>query len=151
MFRAGSVTSRHSGAGESIFASRLSLTSRITDTDGMIPFDHAPVVRGTFHERRRDARQPVVRPAKVLCERTGRLLWGQTTNVSTSGLLLATQDQPDLKPGDTVRVAVAWTRQQALVRSDDMFTATVVRSVGIEGNRQLALKLDEVRDLAASA
>jgi hypothetical protein len=102
----------------------------------------------TPHERRRDARLPLDRPVKVQCLHTGRYLAGHTCNLSTSGALVEIDHPSLLIPGQRIKVGVAQTRQDVILKSEEMAQATVVRSMGHRGTQRVAIVFDQRQELA---
>lgn len=103
------------------------------------------------NERRRSARHPLARPAKVRCLQTGRYLAARTQNVSSNGALLEIDHPSLLVSGQQVSVAVAWSRRDAVLKRDDMYQATVVRSLGLGGRQHVAVVFAGDIPLALSA
>ncbi len=101
-------------------------------------------------ERRRDTRLALERPAKIQCLMTGRYLAGRTINVSAGGAMLEVDHPSLLVPGQRVAIGMANTRQDVILRGDEMSEATVVRSVGLKGRQTLAVQFDQRQELAAA-
>lgn len=102
-------------------------------------------------ERRQDARLPLSRPVKIQCQLTGRYLTGYTQNLSPGGAMMQIDHPSLLVPGQRVKIGIAHSRQDALLRGEQMHPATVVRSVGLGGMQTVALRFDQKQALAISA
>lgn len=102
-------------------------------------------------ERRRYARTPLDRPLKLICSATGKLVAARTRNVSAGGLLLETEHPVPLAAGNHLKVGVAWPGQAAVLGQRQLAGATVVRSMALGAYQQIAVRFDEIRDMAASA
>ena len=102
-------------------------------------------------ERRRHARMPIERPVKIQCAITGRFLGGRTQNLSTGGALLYIDNASMLVPGQRVKVGVAWTPHDAVLKADKLPTATVIRSLGFGPEQTVAIQFDQPQQLAESA
>lgn len=97
------------------------------------------------HERRLSPRTPIHRPVKLQCAQTGRMIAGQSVNVSGNGLLIEFESRPampKLADGQSVKVTLAWSSQQMLVKASNLQSAHVVRSWQKDGCCQVALRLD---------
>ena len=102
-------------------------------------------------ERRSCARRPVAAPVKLRCVQTGRYLAGQTLNVSATGALMAVYHPSKLVHGQRLEVGIAWDPNSVVLQADQLFTATVVRSLAIDALQYVALRYDQPVELAASA
>lgn len=102
-------------------------------------------------ERRRDARTELDRPVKVQCQHTGKYMTGYTRNLSPSGALVQIDHPSLMVPGQRIKVGVAHTRQNVILKQQEMSPATVVRSMGLGGTQTVALQFDRKQELAASA
>ena len=104
----------------------------------------------TSSERRRDARIAVDRPIKLQCVHSGRYLRGHTGNLSASGALLEIDHPSLLVRGQRLRIGIAWDNRQAVISSDAMAQATVVRSWGQGPTQRVAVRFDHRQELAAT-
>ncbi len=102
-------------------------------------------------ERRRDARHSIDRPLKVQSVLTGKYHAGQLRDVSSGGMALVVTGPGRLEPGERVRVGVAWGWNQTVIPSKDMHEATVLRSVGFDGNQHVAVRFNERQRLAMAS
>jgi hypothetical protein len=102
----------------------------------------------TSQDRRRDARLPLDRPVKVQCLHTGRYLAGHTCNLSSSGALVEIDHPSLLIPGQRIKVGVSQTKQDVILRAEEMTEATVVRSMGHRGTQRVAVMFDQRQELA---
>ena len=102
-------------------------------------------------ERRQSARQPISKPAKLRCTQTGRFMAGRTRNVSASGAMLEVYLPSMLITGQRLEVGIAWQHRQAMLDSDQLVQATVVRSLGMGGVQHVAIQFDQPMALAATA
>ena len=103
------------------------------------------------HDRRRDPRVPVDRPVKLQCVQSGRYYAGRTCDLSSNGAHLRVDHPALLAPGQQVRVGIAQSNHQAVLRSDQMIRATVKRSLALDGIQDLAVQFDEQNELAAAS
>lgn len=101
-------------------------------------------------ERRQDVRIELCRPVKIWCRDTGRYLAGQTHNVSAGGALVELAHPGLLTSGQEVQVAIAWSNRSMVQRSQDMTSATVVRSLAGHGAQHLALRFAQRQELAVA-
>ncbi len=102
-------------------------------------------------DRRREARLNIERPVKLQCQVTGRYVSGTTTNLSNSGMLIVIEHPSLLVPGQRVKVGVQQTRQNVVIKANEMATATVVRSLGMRGRQTVAVQFDQRQRLSRSA
>ncbi len=86
-------------------------------------------------ERRREVRQAVTRPCKVLHGPTGRYIAAETRDVSAMGTLLTVDSPREIMPGDRVDVLIAWD-DRGLLREEEARRGTVVRVMRGQGQRQ---------------
>ncbi|MEL7472672.1 MAG: PilZ domain-containing protein [Planctomycetota bacterium] len=86
-------------------------------------------------DRRREARTPAVRPAKVLHIASRKYAVAETVDISDRGLLLRVEPGRPLHPGDEIKVAIAWQREGVL-SADSMQRARVVRVARVPGQAQ---------------
>lgn len=86
-------------------------------------------------ERRRHPRRDFIRPCKV--QRAGEIKFeaGQTSNISTSGALLRVALKHSIRPGEMLRVGVAW-ESAGVLESGSLLPARVVRVVPIDFHHQ---------------
>jgi len=105
----------------------------------------------TSSDRRRDPRFPITRPVKLQCLTTGRYYGGHTRDVSSSGIMAQLSNPSLMVPGQRVKVAIAEHEREAIISADRLFPATIVRSLGMNGEQHVALQFDERQALAASA
>lgn len=98
------------------------------------------------HERRSSARLPLVRPCKVFEPRGHRYISGCSRNVSAGGMLITLDRRLPLEIGDRLYVGLASSRRQALLRSDEMAEARVVRVLSREGETMLAVQFAHARE-----
>jgi len=102
-------------------------------------------------ERRRDNRILMDRPVKVQCEMTGKYLSAQMQNISATGMLMEIQHPSLLVQGQRLRVGIAWNDQSAILASNNMLQAVVVRSAGLGGRQHVAVHFDERLSLEMKA
>lgn len=102
-------------------------------------------------DRRQDPRAPVERPVKLRCRETGRYYSGRTTNLSAGGARLIVAHPSLLVNGQRVEIGIAWTSRDVVLSAGQLVGAAVVRSVGLGGSQQVALRFDARQPLAASA
>jgi hypothetical protein len=102
-------------------------------------------------ERRREARMPLARPMKLRCVETGRYLAGQTSNLSASGALLEVRHPSLLVPGQRLQIGIAWGRGLAVIDSDQLAEATVVRSLALGSAQRVAVQFSHRQELALTA
>ncbi len=93
-------------------------------------------------ERRHHLRYGLDRAVKVRLAEGGRYLTGRTRNVSEGGCLITLDHPRLLPPGQEVDLVIAWRPEQALLSSRQSVKARVVRSLGLDGQLQLALSFD---------
>jgi len=108
----------------------------------------------TNNERRQDARLPLQRRVKLVCQSSGRCLSGSTHDVSASGCLIdldETSSLSSLIAGAPVRVGIDWTGRQGILQTELMPPAQVVRMLGIDGRRHVAISYAQRQELAATA
>ncbi len=79
-------------------------------------------------ERRVFPRFDISRPCKVYHPASGRFIAGRTRNLSAGGALVEIDTPRDFTPGDTLELAIAWTRR-AVLPADALVEAKVVRTV----------------------
>ena len=79
------------------------------------------------HERRAEPRISLTRACKIFDPRTRRYVPGTTCNVSCDGLLLRLHQATNLTVGDRIYVGIAERRRHAILRSNEMLEATVLR------------------------
>lgn len=97
----------------------------------------------TGQDRRVHPRREFVRPCKV--QRTGEVRFeaGETTNVSAGGALLKVDRRQTVRPGERIRVGVAWDSAGVLL-SGSLLPARVVRVSMIDHHHQaVAVQFDE--------
>jgi hypothetical protein len=107
--------------------------------------DHA----GT-KERRHDARLVAARPVRVECPQTGRRFSGRTRDVSAGGALLEVDHPCLLVPGQPLRLGIAWTARQTVLRREDLLEAVVVRSLGNGPKQTVAISFSQRLQLATA-
>lgn len=107
--------------------------------------------RSSPSERRKHARVNVEQPIKLRCELTGRYLAGSTTDLSGGGTMVALHRASMLVPGQRVSIGMARNASDALIRSDEMVPATVVRCLGMGTDQRVALQFDEPMSLSLAA
>jgi len=78
-------------------------------------------------ERRRSPRTPVVKQCKVFHRRLARFVGGETSNVSSTGLLLRVDRARPVMVGDEIQVAVAWDRRVQMLPAQSLRAGRVVR------------------------
>ncbi len=103
----------------------------------------------TGRDRRIFPRRSFVRPCKV--QRTGdvRFEAGETTNISASGALIRVAGRQPIRPGERLRVGVAW-ESNGVLESGSLLPARVVRVVPIDFHHQ-AVAIQYDRPLAEQA
>jgi hypothetical protein len=101
-------------------------------------------------ERRHDARLAVARPVRVECPQTGRRFSGRTRDVSASGAMLEVDHPCLLVPGQPLRLGIAWTARQTVLRREDLLDAVVVRSLGKGPMQTVAISFTRRIQLAAA-
>lgn len=79
-------------------------------------------------ERRIFPRFDISRPCKVYHAASGRFLAGRTRNLSAGGALVEVDTPRDFAPGDSIELAIAWTRR-AVLPADALVEAKVVRQI----------------------
>mgnify|MGYP001066129699 CR=1 FL=1 len=92
-------------------------------------------------ERRRHARTPIVRPAKLRGQRSLNYRPAATRNLSSSGVLLDLDRDASLAVGDRVELVVAWDRKPVLPRAGAL-TGTVRRVANGPAGPSLAVEFD---------
>lgn len=95
--------------------------------------------QGGSPERRREARQRVNRPVKVQVDEGGKYYAGQTADLSAGGTLVELQAGASLRPGQRVRLGIAWNSRDAVLSAESLVEATVVRSLEAGGVRRVAV------------
>ena len=78
---------------------------------------------------------------------TGKYLVGRTQNLSAAGALVVVDRPSLLVGGQRLQAAIAWNSNQAVIGSRDMFTTTVVRSLGLGRTQHVALQFDHPQPL----
>lgn len=103
----------------------------------------------TGRDRRVFPRRSFVRPCKV--QRTGdvRFEAGETTNISAGGALIKVAGRQPIRPGERLRVGVAW-ETKGVLESGSLLPARVVRVVPIDFHHQ-AVAIQYDRPLAEQA
>jgi hypothetical protein len=101
-------------------------------------------------ERRRHNRNDMCKPAKVYCVETGRYLSGRTSNWSAGGVLVQVDHPSLLVAGQQVRVGIAWDARRPVLGSADLVSGTVVRSLGLGGQQNVAVRFVQAQPLAAA-
>ena len=101
------------------------------------------------HERRNSDRWPLVRPCKVFDPRGQRYIAGCSRNVSPGGMLISLDRRLPLEPGDRVFVGLSSSRRQALLRTEEMVEARIVRVLSHEGQTTLAVSFTHAVETAA--
>jgi hypothetical protein len=102
-------------------------------------------------ERRRNDRYPLVKPVKFRCESTGRYVGGKTLNVSITGALVEVGSGSSLTAGDRVCFGIAWSQRNAVLNSDYLVPATVLRSTRDEQGTSVAIQFDRPQRISAAA
>ncbi len=102
-------------------------------------------------ERRRHPRLAVTHPVKVQCRMTGRYYVAATCDLSASGALLAVDHPSRLVVGQRVRIAVVPDRRQALIQSEDLAEAVVVRSHAAGRGQHVAVQFDRIQQIEHTA
>jgi hypothetical protein len=102
-------------------------------------------------DRRRDARMPITRPIKLQCAETGRYMAGRTSNLSAGGALLEVDHPSLLVAGQRLRLGIAWQDSQAVLASDTLAEAIVIRSLGSGTSQSVAIQFARRQALAVSA
>jgi hypothetical protein len=96
------------------------------------------------HERRDGPRIALSRPCKVYEPRSLKYVAGTTCDVGSGGMLLRLSRRLDVQPDDHVYVGVAQKRRHAILRSDEMIEAKVVRTLPLtSGEVALAVRFTE--------
>lgn len=90
------------------------------------------LAEATPAERRRHPRLSVVRPAKVFLKQSLRYAGAETTDLSSGGALIRVDRARALRPGDEIDVAVSAPGTGAVIASDAMTPARVVRVLPID-------------------
>lgn len=102
-------------------------------------------------ERRLDARHPVQRPVKIQPEGGWRYYPGRTVNLSSGGALLELSIPAPLRPGQRLRIGVAWSSRDVVLAGNSMLDARVVRSLGMDGRQLVAVAFAQRQELAIGA
>lgn len=106
----------------------------------------------TSFERRRYPRFDRQCPVKLYQPSARRYRGGCTANLSAGGALLELADPAHLMPGETIELVVDTDDSTALVHSDRMRRAHVVRVMGHDAVAQrVAVEFDAVDDVPAAA
>lgn len=108
-----------------------------TNPDGTYLFGPATAIPAN---RRRHIRHKVDAPCKIIEAKSGRTIAGTTRDVSLSGLLVALRTPVELKPGDRIRIGVAW-RGQAVIDESTLSDARITRAFPIyDGQQTVAIE-----------
>jgi len=100
-------------------------------------------------ERRRSPRTPVVKQCKVFHRRLARFVGGETSNVSSTGLLLRVDRARPVMVGDEIQVAVAWDRRVQMLPAQSLRAGRVVRVTPIDHHHQaIAVAFEDVHTCA---
>jgi len=102
-------------------------------------------------ERRSHARHTIHRPVKIRCGVTGRYLTGRTQDISTNGALIEVDYPLLLARGQSLKIGIAWTDRDVVIRSSEMSPAQVRRSLGMGSVQHVAVQFDLPVELAATA
>lgn len=105
----------------------------------------------TQSERRLDARSPVEKPLKLRCLESGRYLGGRTRNLSPGGALIEVSDPHRFRPGQRVKLGIAWHRRQTVLDAHTLIEAVVKRNFALEGRHEIALEFVHRQEMAATA
>jgi len=79
------------------------------------------------------------RPVKLRLPGGGRYWSGRSRNLSAGGALIDVDHPARLQVGEVVQVAIPHHDREAVISSDRLFEARVVRNLGHGGVQQLAL------------
>ena len=85
---------------------------------------------------------PLTRPIKLRCESTGQYLPAEGIDASAGGVLLRLSTATHLPVGHHVRLGIGAPESHGLILADDMIDARVVRCLGHDDARYVALKFD---------
>lgn len=102
----------------------------------------APTLASSGRDRRLHPRREFVRLCKV--QRTGDVRFepGETTNISAGGALIRVAGLQPMRPGQRIRVGVAW-ESKGVLESGSLLPARVVRVVPIDHHHQaVAIQYD---------
>ncbi|QQE12084.1 PilZ domain-containing protein [Planctomycetota bacterium] len=102
-------------------------------------------------ERRRDLRLRIARTVKIYNHLTGKYIAGKTLDVSAGGAMIVFGRHAKLHPGQRVQIGIARDARQALLASEDMLDATVVRSLPQTLGTKVAIEFDERRSMKVAA
>lgn len=102
-------------------------------------------------DRRQFQRVTVKRPAKVLCEATGRYLAAITVDISLGGMLVMSPGRQSLPAGLDVVIGVATDASDALIRRETMRRGKVVRSAMTDHGTYTAIALAKPMTLPEEA
>jgi hypothetical protein len=86
-------------------------------------------------ERRTNERVNVERLCKLYLPRAGKYVSGSTWNVSPGGVMLHLDIATNISAGDRLYVGIAFKRRQAVLASNEMIEAEVVRVDQADGDR----------------
>lgn len=102
-------------------------------------------------DRRESARQPVVRPCKIMHGPSRRYAPARTCNISAGGALLEVDMGRQLMPGEEVELIIAW-KPAGVLSAGEMVRARVIRaSTGDSGRQMVALEFSDAGHLAVAA
>ena len=102
-------------------------------------------------DRRDAARTQAALPVKLQCVGTGKYASGHTRNLSSGGALVEVDRPSLLAVGQHVRLGIAWTPKQTVIKSTDMKAGTVIRSLGMGRTNHVAIRFHVSAQLAATA
>ena len=101
--------------------------------------------------RRSTARAQATLPVKLQCGGTGKYTSGHTRNLSSDGVLIEVDRPTLLAVGQSVRLGIAWTPRQTVIRASDITESNVIRSLGLRRQNHIAIRFHRSANLAATA
>jgi hypothetical protein len=124
--------------------------TRTTDSTDRPGEDRRPPTRPVqIGERRRAPRTVVVKQCKIFHRRLARFVGAETTNVSSTGLLIRIDRARPVMVGDEIQVAVAWDRRVQMLPSHSLRAGRVVRVLPIDHHHQaIAVAFEDVHSCA---
>ena len=102
------------------------------------------------NQRRCEPRMRLVRPVKIHSPQLGRYWGAKTLNLSGGGALLDLTRSCPLVPGQRIRLGIAGSDRQSLIRYEQMLDATVMRCARVGDSQNLALQFEQRQELAAA-
>lgn len=93
-------------------------------------------------DRRRFRRHPLGRPVRLRCIETGRAIAGEGIDASAGGALLRVDHGEGFRVGQALSLGISARRSAALVLTDDLIDARVVRCLSHGESRYVALSFD---------